>query len=52
MVDRLDSRSPSGNHDDKYRPWRSVILIAESLAIHRAGPTDAEAQTAADRLLA
>jgi hypothetical protein len=55
LVDRSESpwdkatRRPS--HADKRRAWRREILAGEILAIMRAGPTDAEIQAAADRLL-
>jgi DDE superfamily endonuclease len=55
LVDRSESpwdkptRRPS--HADKRRAWRREILLGEILAIMRAGPTDAEIQAAADRLL-
>lgn len=55
LVDRADSpwdsptRRPS--HADKRRAWRREILAAEILAILRSGPSDAEIQAAADRLL-
>jgi len=55
LVDRSESpwdaptRRPS--HADKRRAWRREILLAEILALLRKGPTDAEIQAAADRLL-
>jgi hypothetical protein len=55
LVDRSDSpwdapdRRPS--HADKRRAWRREILAGEILAILRAGPSEAEIQAAADRLL-
>jgi len=55
LVDRSDSpwdsptRRPS--HADKRRAWRREMLAGEILAIVRAGPSDAEIQAAADRLL-
>jgi len=55
LVDRSESpwdkptRRPS--HADKRRAWRREILLGEILAIMRAGPSDAEIQAAADRLL-
>ncbi len=55
LVDRSDSpwdsptRRPS--HADKRRAWRREILAAEILAVMRAGPSDAEIQVAAERLL-
>jgi hypothetical protein len=55
LVDRSESpwdeptRRPS--HADKRRAWRREILAGEILAILRAGPSDAEIQAAADRLL-
>lgn len=55
LVDRSDSpwdsptRRPS--HADKRRAWRREIIAGEILALLRAGPTEAEIQAAADRLL-
>ena len=55
LVDRRDSpwddqaRRPS--HADKRRAQRREMLAAEILAIMRAGPSEAEIQAAADRLL-
>lgn len=55
LVDRSESpwdkptRRPS--HADKRRAWRREFLLGEILAIMRASPSDAEIQTAADRLL-
>jgi hypothetical protein len=55
LVDRSESpwdkptRRPS--HADKRRAWRREILLGETLAIMRAGPSDTEIQAAADRLL-
>ena len=55
LVDRSESpwdeptRRPS--HADKRRAWRREILLGEILAVMRAGPSDAEIQAAADRLL-
>lgn len=55
LVDRSDSpwdsptRRPS--HADKRRAWRREMLAAEILAVMWAGPSDAEIQAAADRLL-
>lgn len=55
LVDRSESpwdkptRRPS--HADKRRAWRRQILLGEILAVMRAGPSDAEIQAAADRLL-
>ncbi|WP_165253552.1 hypothetical protein [Paludisphaera soli] len=55
LVDRSESprdeptRRPS--HADKRRARRREILVAEILALLRSGPTDAEIQAAADRLL-
>ncbi len=55
LVDRSDSpwdsptRRPS--HADKRRAWRREILAEEILALLRAGPSEAEIQAAAGRLL-
>jgi hypothetical protein len=55
LVDRTDSpwdapdRRPS--HADKRRAWRREILAEEILAVMRSGPSDADIQAAADRLL-
>ncbi|AMV38391.1 transposase [Planctomyces sp. SH-PL62] len=55
LVDRTDSpwdsptRRPS--HADKRGAWRREFLAGEILAILRSGPSDAEIQAAADRLL-
>ncbi|KAJ3059275.1 hypothetical protein HK102_010074 [Quaeritorhiza haematococci] len=55
LVDRSDSpwdeptRRPS--HADKRRAWRREFLAGEILAILRSGPSDAEIQATADRLL-
>lgn len=55
LVDRSDSpwdkpdRRPS--HADERRAWRREILTQQILAVMRSGPTDAEIQAAAHRLL-
>ena len=55
LVDRSDSpwdsliRRPS--HADKRRAWRRELLGEEILAVLRSGATEAEIQSAADRLL-
>jgi hypothetical protein len=55
LVDRSaspwDSPHRRPSHVDKRRAWRREMLAEEILAVLRAGPTDAEIQAAADRLL-
>jgi hypothetical protein len=55
LVDRSESPwdEPTcrPSHADKRRAWRREVLAGEILAILRAGPTDAEIQADADRLL-
>jgi DDE superfamily endonuclease len=55
LVDRSaspwDSPHRRPSHADKRRTWRREMLAGEILAVLRAGPTDAEIQVAAARLL-
>src|SRR2546421_7602876 len=56
LVDRAtspwDDASRRPSHADKRRAWRKELLREEIHATLRAGPSDAEIQVAAERLLA